>query len=107
MGHSSPPLKGRSFQFSAYAALCSMATQLVPEKGHPHPTQFLAPVSCGQTAGWMKTPLGTEVDIGPGHTVLDGVPAPRERGTANPCFRHMSIVATVAHVSYYWALRLR
>jgi len=24
----------------------------------------------------MKTPLGTEVDLGPGHTVLDGVPAP-------------------------------
>jgi len=27
---------------------------------------------CGQTAGWMKTPLGTEVDLGPGHIVLDG-----------------------------------
>ena len=25
----------------------------------------------------MKTPLGTEVDLGPGHIVLDGVPAPR------------------------------
>ena len=24
----------------------------------------------------MKTPLGTEVDIGPGHIVLDGVSAP-------------------------------
>jgi len=32
--------------------------------------------------GWMKTPLGTEVDIGAGHTVLDGFPALRERGTA-------------------------
>jgi len=32
----------------------------------------------------MKTPLGTEVDHGPGHTVLDGVPALRERGTAAP-----------------------
>jgi len=27
-------------------------------------------------AGWMKTPLGTEVDIGAGHIVLDGFPAP-------------------------------
>jgi len=27
-------------------------------------------------AGWMKTPLGTEVDLGPGHIVLDGVPDP-------------------------------
>jgi len=33
-------------------------------------------VYCGQTAGWMKTPLGSEVDIGPGRTVLDRVPAP-------------------------------
>jgi len=35
------------------------------EKGHTHPTQFLAHVYCGKTAGWMKTPLGTEVDLGP------------------------------------------
>jgi len=36
-------------------------------------------------AGWMKTPLGTAVDLGPGHTVLDGVPASsREKGTAVP-----------------------
>jgi len=41
----------------------------------PSTTQFLAHVYCGQTAGWMKTPLGTEVDLGPGHIVLDGVPA--------------------------------
>jgi len=26
-------------------------------------------VCCGQTAGWMKTPLGTEVDFGPSHIV--------------------------------------
>jgi len=32
----------------------------------------------------MKTPLGTEVDLGPGHIVLDAVPALRERGTAAP-----------------------
>jgi len=49
----------------------------------------------------MKTPLGTEVDIGAGHIVLDGFPALRERGTAPPAsFRPMSIVATVAHLSY-------
>ena len=60
---------------------------------------------CGQTAGWMKTPLGTEVVIGAGHIVLDGYPALRERGTAPPpSFRPMSIVATVAHLSYCWAL---
>jgi len=47
------------------------------------------------------TPLGTELDLGAGHIVLDGFPALRERGTAPPLsFRPMSIVATVAHVSY-------
>jgi len=37
-------------------------------------------------ARWMKTPLGTEVDLGPGGTVLDGVSCSylRERGTAPP-----------------------
>jgi len=30
----------------------------------------------------MKMPLGTVVDLGPGHIVLDGDPAPLERGTA-------------------------
>jgi len=45
----------------------------------------------------MKTPLGTEVDLGAGRIVLDGFPAFRERGTALPSFRPMSIVATVAH----------
>jgi len=34
----------------------------------------------------MKTSLGTEVDIGAGHIVLDGFPALRERGTAPPLF---------------------
>jgi len=36
-------------------------------------------------AVWMKTPLGMEVDLGPGHVVLDGDPAaqlPHERDTA-------------------------
>jgi len=48
----------------------------------------------------MKTPLGTEVDIGKGLIVLDVVPAVRERGTAVPFFSPMYIVATVAHLSY-------
>jgi len=47
----------------------------------------------------MKTPLGTEVDPGPGHIVLDGDPALPERVTAAPSsIRPMSIVATVAHL---------
>jgi len=62
---------------------------------------------CGHTAGWMKTPLGTEVDLCAGHIVLDGFPVIRERGTAPPPFRPMSIVATVAHLSCCWALVMK
>ena len=98
--------------------MCSMGTQLPQKKGTPIPgdvvldgvaappkrgtaSQFSVHVYCGQTAGWMKTPLGTEVDLGPGHIVLDGVPANRQRGTAAPpSFWPMSIVDTVDHLSY-------
>jgi len=31
--------------------------------------QVLAHVYCGQTAGWIKMPLGTEVNLGPGDAV--------------------------------------
>jgi len=48
----------------------------------------------------MKMPLGTEVDLGPGHIVLDGVPAPRKRGTAAPLLWAHVYCGTVAHVSY-------
>jgi len=71
-----------------------------PEKRAQPPTHFLAHVYYGQTAGWMKTPIGTEVDIGP---VRRGSSSPRKRGTAanpHPSFRLMSIVATVANLSY-------
>jgi len=41
------------------------------------------------------------VHLGRGHIVLDGDPAPLERGTAAPSsFPPVSIVATVAHLSY-------
>ena len=66
------------------------------KKGHTYPTQFLAHVYCGQMAGWINMSLGTEVDLGPGHIVLDGVPAPAKGAQQPPSFRPMSIVATVA-----------
>jgi len=53
------------------------------KKGTPIRTQFLAHVYCGQMAGWMKTMLGTEVDLGPGNTVLDRVAA-RAKGAQQP-----------------------
>ena len=33
-------------------------------------------VYCGETVGWIKMPLVTEVGLGPGDVVLDGDPAP-------------------------------
>ena len=77
-----------------------MWTQLPLEKGHTQPFPILAHVYCGQMAGWMTTPLGTEVELGPGHIVLDGVPDPAKGAQQPPSFRPMSIVATVAHLSY-------
>ena len=56
--------------------------------------QSVTLVYCGQTAGWIKMPLGVEVGLGPCHIVLDGNPAPR-KGAQHPPpnFRPMSIVA--------------
>jgi len=80
---------------------CVRCGPTYPRKmGTPTPTQFLAYVYCGQMAGWTKTPLGTEVDLGSAHIVLDGVPAPAKVAQHPPSFRPMSIVATVGHLSY-------
>jgi len=49
--------------------------------------QFLAHVYCGQTAGWIKMPLGTEIDLHPGGFVLDGDPAHLpKKGRSPPIF---------------------
>ena len=56
------------------------------KRGTVAPPQFSA-VCCGQTAGWIKISLGTEVGLGPGHIVLDGDP-PRPNGHS-PNFRSM------------------
>jgi len=113
-----------------------------PQKKGGTVPQFSAHVRCGQMAGWIKMPLGTEVGLCPGDFVLDrdsapspppkkvhsppfsahvycgqtmplgtkvGVgpcyivrrdPAPPGRDTATPSFWPISIVATVAHLSY-------
>jgi len=57
-------------------------------------------VYCGQTAGWIKMPLGMVVGLGQGDIVLDGDPTlPAERGTDAPTFRPMSIVAKRSPIS--------
>jgi len=60
-----------------------------PQKGRQQPPTF-RPMYCGQMAGWIKMPLGMEIGLGSGHSVLDGNPAPPKKGTApapisSPC----------------------
>ena len=50
----------------------------------PH---FSVHVYCGQTDGWIKIPLGTEIGLGSGHVVLDGThAAPRKRAQSPSIF---------------------
>jgi len=44
-----------------------MGTQLPHGKGTAATPHFSAHVYCGQTVGWFKMSLGTEVDLGAGH----------------------------------------
>jgi len=54
-----------------------MRTQLLPptERGTAAPPLF-GPCLLWPNVGWIKMPLGMEVDLGPGDIVLDGKPAP-------------------------------
>ena len=85
----------------AYATLCSMWTQLPPEKGHTHSHPIFGPCLLWPN-GWMDEDAawyGSRPWLRP-HCTRRG-PSSRERGTAPlPSFRPMSIVATVAHLSY-------
>jgi len=46
--------------------------------------QFLAHVSCGQMAGWIKMPLGMELGLSPADFVLDVDPTPLLKKGAQP-----------------------
>jgi len=71
-----------------------MGTQLPPPKrGTAAPSHFVAHVYCGQTAGWIRIPLGTVVGLGPGHTVFDGDPTTFPLKEHSPQFLAMSVVA--------------
>ena len=54
-----------------------------PQKG-AEPPKFLAHVYCGQTAGWIKMALGTEVGLSRGDFVLDGDPVALPQKGAKP-----------------------
>jgi len=57
-------------------------------------------VYCGQTVGWIKMPLGMQVGLGPGPTVLDGNAGPPRKGAQQPpTFRPACIVAKRSPIS--------
>jgi len=72
----------------------------LPKKGAKAP-QFSAHFCCGQTAGFLKMPLGMELDLGSGHIVLDGDSAPPKEKAAAPHFRPMYIVTNRLCASGY------
>ena len=41
---------------------------------------------CGQTAGWMKMPLDTQLGLGPGHIVKDATQLPQKGNNSPPIF---------------------
>jgi len=68
-----------------------LGTHLPPQRGTA--PQFTAYLHCGQTAGWIKMPLGVEVGLGPSDFMLDGDSAPKKGGHSPPNFWPMSSVA--------------
>jgi len=67
---------------------------------------FVTLVYCGQTAGWIRIPLGKEIGLGLGDIVLDGGPAPPRKGAhRSPHFSaHVYCGQTVARLSNCRAL---
>jgi len=55
-----------------------------PLKGHS--PQFSAHTCCGQMAGCIKMPLDMEVGLSPGDFLLDGNPAPTQKGAEPPIY---------------------
>jgi len=72
-----------------------------PQKGHSSP-KFSTHVGCGQTSGWIKMSLATELCLGPGHLMLHGDPAPPK--DRNPQFsatrmdQDVTWYASIGHV---------
>jgi len=64
-----------------------MGTQPPPQKWGGALPQFSVHVYCGQTAGWIKMSLRTEVGLSLGDIVLHGDPAaPPLKGYSSPIF---------------------
>jgi len=67
-----------------------------PQKGDRASPNFW-PLSCGQTAAWIKMPLGMAVGLGPGHIVLDEV-LPKKEHRAPQFSAHVYCGQTAAWI---------
>jgi len=79
------------------------------QKGHS--PQFSAYVYCGQTAGWIKMPLGTEVDLSLADFVLDGDPALHQKVAQFPqfsahCVRWGPAPPQMGHAPNFWSMSI-
>jgi len=68
-----------TYRLGAVASLKFLAIENMP-------SHFSAHIYYGQTAGWIRIPLDTEVFLGPGDIVLDGDPPPHGKGHSSPHF---------------------
>jgi len=75
----------QQYHMSQYIILHCVA---LPQKGHS--PKCSAHVYCGQTARWIKMPLGTEVGLGPGDI----------GGQQPPSLAHVCCGQTVAFLTY-------
>jgi len=55
---------------------------------------------CGQTAGWIKIPLGTKVGLPSQHCVAWGASLPAPKRHSPQFSAHVYCGQTVAHLSY-------
>jgi len=77
-----------------------MRTPLPSPKGGRDPSQFSAHFYCGQTAACIKMPLGIEVCVSPGDSVLDGdsAPPPSQKGRSPQFSAHVYCGQTAAWI---------
>jgi len=61
-----------------------MGTHPLPKNGAEPPPQISAHFYCGQTAVWIKMPLGTEVGLGLRDSVRWGPSYPKKKGHTTP-----------------------
>ena len=83
------PPKGYSPPFLAHICCGQMSAWIKTPLGMElglGPRKKSAHIYCGQTAAWIKMALGMEVSLSPGDFVVNGDPAPPQKGGSRPIF---------------------